>query len=143
MSILTAVVEELVFRGVLLRAFLKRLSAHKAILATSAVFALLHMLPIGMSAEAPGGMALAVLSLLLKGAQAFAFGAIMAAIVLRDGNLPIVMALHAFFDALYFAVPVLATAAFPDTYIAVAPEQLLPVVLSALVLLPVAILALR
>lgn len=138
-SILAAVVEELVFRGLLLRALLRWLSERKAILATSAIFALLHMLPVGMSAEAAGGAALAVLSLLLKGAQAFAFGAIMAAIVLRDGNLPIVMALHALFDVIYFAVPVLATGSFPDTYVAASPEQLLPAVLSTLVLLPPAI----
>lgn len=142
-SILTAVVEELVFRGILLRALLRRLSVQGALIATSAIFAVLHMLPIGMPAELSDGAALVALSLALKGAQAFAFGAIMAAIVLRDGNLLIVIAVHALFDAIYFAVPVLSTGAFPDTYIAASPEHLLPVALSTLVLLPLAIQGMR
>ena len=64
-SILTAVVEELVFRGVLLRALLGRLSVRGTIVATSVIFAVLHMLPIGASAEAISSVGLAVLSLVL------------------------------------------------------------------------------
>ena len=141
-SILTAIVEELVFRGVLLRALLRKLSARAVIVATSAIFAVLHMLPFGMPEAVGDWAALAATSLLLKGLQAFLFGSVMAAIVLRGGNLPIVMALHALFDTLCFAVPVLSTGAFPDTYIATAPEQLIPVALSALLLAPAAVSAL-
>ena len=141
-SILTAIVEELIFRGLLLRALLKKLSEFKTILITSAIFAVLHMIPIGateIDLSDPDGkniLILASISLLLKGMQAFVFGMVMAKIVMRDGSLPIVMALHALFDAIYFAIPVLSTGNFPETYLAASPDQLLALAFSTLILVP-------
>ena len=113
-SLLTALVEELVFRGLLLRAVLRVCKPKATILITAAVFAALHAIPVGIQNTPALGYIVASLS--LKFLQALAFGVILAAILFCGGNLPGVIALHAVFDCIYFAGSVLTTGDFPATY---------------------------
>ncbi|MEY8460764.1 CPBP family glutamic-type intramembrane protease [Eggerthellaceae bacterium 24-137] len=146
---LTALVEELVFRGVLLQALLRALPRTRALLASALLFALPHALPIGLgSTEAAPDMPVATLSLGLKLAQAFAFGIIMASVAaphdhVRASGLAIAVVLHSLYDALYFAPAVLATGAFPATYITAQPGELAALAASTLLLAPAAVKALR
>jgi membrane protease YdiL (CAAX protease family) len=71
-AVLAPFVEELLFRGLLLRKFISKWGARKGILLSSAAFALLHPDPVG----------------------AFLFGAVMSIIALQTGELWIVIALH-------------------------------------------------
>ncbi|MEC4183448.1 CPBP family glutamic-type intramembrane protease [Adlercreutzia sp. R21] len=142
---LTALVEELVFRGVLLRALLRALPHTRALLASALLFALPHALPIGLgSAEAAPDMAAAALSLGLKFAQALAFGLVMASVAaprdhVRASGLAIAVALHGLYDAVYFAPAVLATGTFPATYITAQPNELAALAASILLLAPAAV----
>ncbi|MEC4175593.1 CPBP family glutamic-type intramembrane protease [Adlercreutzia sp. R7] len=142
---LTALVEELVFRGVLLRALLRALPHTRALLASALLFALPHALPIGLSsAEAAPDMAAAALSLGLKFAQALAFGLVMASVAaprdhVRASGLAIAVALHGLYDAVCFAPAVLATGTFPATYITAQPNELAALAASILLLAPAAV----
>lgn len=146
---LTALVEELVFRGVLLQALLRVLPRPRALLASALLFALPHALPIGLgSAEATPDVAAVALSLGLKLAQAFAFGIIMASVAaprghVRASGLAIAVVLHSLYDAVYFAPTVLATGAFPATYITTQPGELAALAASTLLLAPAAVKALH
>lgn len=145
LSVLTATTEELVFRGIVLRGLQKILSNMKALMISSALFAVLHAIPIGIETiniEAVGAFSIAV-SLVLKFVQAFVFGIVMAGIVLRGGNLAIVSLVHAVFDIIYFAPCVLSTGSFPYTYVTVQPESVLILLVSTFALLPAAVFALK
>ncbi len=135
-SVLTALVEEIIFRGILLRALLKTCSPTAVVLITAGAFALLHAIPFGM----PGNpdVLLMTTSLLVKFLQALAFGIIMAGLVMRGGNLLIAIATHACFDAVFFAIPVLSTGAFPSIYIANTLVELVPLILGTLCMVPAA-----
>lgn len=148
-SLLTAVVEEIVFRGILLNALMQAVKVNAAICVSAVVFGVLHALPIGVgdavgqgaaSSEAIAGVAFA---LILKFAQSTLFGIVMAGIVVRSDSLPkglaIVVATHAAFDVVYFAVPVLATGGFPSTYAALSGGEFVGTLLSsALMAVPAA-----
>lgn len=146
---LTALVEELVFRGALLQALLRVLPHPRALLASALLFALPHALPIGLgSVETIPDAAPVALSLGLKFAQAFAFGIIMASVAaprdhVRASGLAIAVVLHSLYDAVYFAPTVLATGAFPATYITAQPGELAALAASTLLLAPAAVKALR
>lgn len=135
-SVLTALVEEIIFRGILLRALLKTCSSTAVTLITAGAFALLHAIPFGMPGD-PDAL-LVTTSLLVKFVQALAFGIVMAGLVMRGGNLLIAITSHACFDAVFFAVPVLSTGAFPSTYIANTFIELVPLLLGTLCMVPAA-----
>lgn len=132
MSLLTALVEELVFRGVLLRAVLRVCAPKATILVTAAVFAALHAIPVGIQGNPAMGYIVA--SLLLKFSQALAFGIILAAILFCGGSLPGVIALHAAFDCIYFAGSVLTTGDFPTTYVVTDPASIGALAASTLIM---------
>lgn len=132
MSLLTALVEELVFRGVLLRAVLRVCTPKATILVTAAVFASLHAIPVGIQGNP--AMSYIIASLLLKFFQALAFGIIFAAILFCGGSLPGVIALHAAFDCIYFASSVLATGDFPTTYVVTDPASIGALAASTLIM---------
>ena len=139
--LLTALVEELVFRGLLLRAVLRVCTPRATILITAGIFAAFHGLPIGI--EGSPDLMLVVASLLLKCLEAFAFGIVLAAILFRGGTLPGVIALHAAFDIVYFAAPVLATGDFPATYVVTTPEGFAALAVATLLLAIAALRAMR
>lgn len=139
--LLTALVEELVFRGLLLRAVLRVCTPRATILITAGVFAAFHGLPIGI--EGTPDLTLVVASLLLKCLEAFAFGIVLAAILFRGGTLPGVIALHAAFDIVYFADPVLATGDFPATYVVTDPAGFAALAAATLLLAIAALWAMR
>lgn len=119
---LTAVVEELVFRGPLFQKLLGSVGSSRTLWITSAVFALFHILP--LSGIPSGEAGLLGLSLGLKGLQALSFGLIMGGIILYGCGLLKTIVVHGLFDVLYFALPVLKTGSFPSTYISADPLEL-------------------
>lgn len=139
--LLTALVEELVFRGLLLRAVVRVCTPRATILITAGIFAAFHGLPIGI--EGSPDLMLVVASLLLKCLEAFAFGIVLAAILFRGGTLPGVIALHAAFDIVYFVAPVLATGDFPATYVVTTPEGFAALAVATLLLAIAALRAMR
>lgn len=139
--LLTALVEELVFRGVLLRALLHVCRPRATMLVTAALFAALHALPIGIQGDMP--LAFTVVSLSMKFLEAFAFGIVMAAILFCGGTLISVIVLHAAFDCIYFAGPVLASGDFPATYVVTSPEGLAALAAATVILAIPAVFALR
>ena len=139
--VLVAVVEELVFRSLLLRAVRRVCGPKATIVATAVVFAALHGLPIGIEGD-PAAELVAV-SLTLKFLEALAFGIVLAAIIFRGGTLPLVIALHAVFDIIYFAGPVLIGGDFPATYAATTPAGFASLAAATLILAIPAACALR
>lgn len=139
--LLTALVEELVFRGLLLRAVVRVCTPRATILITAGIFAAFHGLPIGI--EGTPDLALVVASLLLKCLEALAFGIVLAAILFCGGTLPGVIALHTAFDIVYFADPVLATGDFPATYVVTDPAGFAALAAAALLLAIPALRAMR
>ncbi|WP_302961648.1 CPBP family intramembrane glutamic endopeptidase [uncultured Adlercreutzia sp.] len=139
--VLVAVVEELVFRGLLLRAVRRACGPKATIVVTAAVFAALHGLPIGIEG-APAAEVVAA-SLALKFLEALAFGIVLAALLFRGGTLPLVIALHAVFDIIYFAGPVLIGGDFPATYVATTPAGFASLAAATLILAIPAVRALR
>lgn len=139
--VLVAVVEELVFRGLLLRAVRRACGPKTTIVVTAAVFASLHGLPIGIEGDPAAELVAA--SLALKFLEALAFGIVLAAMLFRGGTLPLVIALHAVFDIIYFAGPVLVGGDFPVTYVATTPASFASLAAATLILAIPAVRALR
>lgn len=130
--VLVAVVEELVFRGLLLRAVRRVCGPKTTIVVTAVVFASLHGLPIGIEGDPAAELVAA--SLALKFLEALAFGIVLAAMLFRGGTLPLVIALHAVFDIIYFAGPVLVGGDFPATYVATTPAGFASLAAATLIL---------
>ena len=139
--VLVAVVEELVFRSLLLRAVRRVCGPKATIVATAVVFAALHGLPIGIEGDPAAELVAA--SLTLKFLEALAFGIVLAAMLFRGGTLPLVIALHAVFDIIYFAGPVLIGGDFPATYAATTPAGFASLAAATLILAIPAACALR
>lgn len=139
--VLVAVVEELVFRSLLLRAVRRVCGPKATIVATAVVFAALHGLPIGIEGDPAAELVAA--SLTLKFLEALAFGIVLAAMLFRGGTLPLVIALHAVFDIIYFAGPVLIGSDFPATYAATTPAGFASLAAATLILAIPAACALR
>lgn len=139
--ILVALVEEIIFRGILLRALFRILTPKAVILITAGIFAILHAIPIGIDTMQGIDMVMVIASLSLKALQAFAFGILMAAIIFFGFNLIGVIVIHAVFDAIYFAGTVLTIGAFPETYIATSPTALTALAVSTIILAVPAALA--
>lgn len=139
--VLVAVVEELVFRGLLLRAVRRACGPKTTIVVTAAVFAALHGLPIGIEGDPAAELAAA--SLALKFLEALAFGIVLAAMLFQGGTLPLVITLHAVFDIIYFAGPVLVGGDFPATYVAATPAGFASLAAATLILAIPAVRAFR
>ncbi len=139
--VLVAVVEELVFRSLFLRAVRCVCGPKATIVATAVVFAALHGLPIGIEGDPAAELVAA--SLTLKFLEALAFGIVLAAMLFRGGTLPLVIALHAVFDIIYFAGPVLIGGDFPASYVVTAPAGFVSLAAATLILAIPAACALR
>lgn len=139
--VLVAVVEELVFRSLFLRAVRRVCGPKATIVATAVVFAALHGLPIGIEGDPAAELVAA--SLTLKFLEALAFGIVLAAMLFRGGTLPLVIALHAVFDIIYFAGPVLVGGDFPASYVVTAPAGFASLAAATLILTIPAACALR
>ena len=133
--------EELVFRSLLLHAVRRVCGPKATIVATAVVFAALHGLPIGIEGDPVAELVAA--SLTLKFLEALAFGIVLAAMLFRGGTLPLVIALHAVFDIIYFAGPVLIGGDFPATYAATTPAGFASLAAATLILAIPAACALR
>ncbi len=134
-SALTALVEELVFRGIVLSFLLRHMSKASALWLSALAFALVHGLPIGISTSTLITLLPFVFaSLALKVMQALLFGVLMGRIILEEGSLLSVIAIHGAFDIIYFAPSVLIMGDFPATYAQLSPAELLGTCLSVIIL---------
>ncbi|QCK88140.1 CPBP family intramembrane metalloprotease [Phreatobacter aquaticus] len=95
-TLFVGISEELMFRGVLYRAFLTRLPVWPAIVATSLMFGSVHVLN-GFITGKFGEAAVQALAATLTGLA-------MMAILLRTGSLVVAMAYHALWDFLTFSM---------------------------------------
>lgn len=134
-SALTALVEELVFRGIVLSFLLRHMSKARALWLSALAFALVHGLPIGISTSTLIALLPFVfVSLALKVMQALLFGVLMGRIILEGGSLLSAIVIHGAFDILYFAPSVLIMGDFPATYAQLSPAELLGTCLSIIIL---------
>lgn len=109
--LLTGLYEESFMRVLGIEAFERALDTKRAILASAALFALLHVGALDVSAGQ-----LVLLQTALKFGQALLFGVIMGALYVRTRRLWPCAFIHAGFDVLYLAPNVLLTGTMPETY---------------------------
>lgn len=109
--LLTGLYEESYMRVLGIEAFERALDTKRAILASAALFALLHVGALDVSAGQ-----LVLLQTALKFGQALLFGVIMGALYVRTCRLWPCAFIHAGFDVLYLAPNVLLTGTMPETY---------------------------
>lgn len=109
--LLTGLYEESFMRVLGIEAFERALDAKRAILASAALFALLH---VGAPDVSAGQLVL--LQAALKFGQALLFGVILGALYVRTRQLWPCAFTHAGFDILYMAPNVLLTGTMPETY---------------------------
>lgn len=109
--LLTGVYEEAFMRVLGIEAFERALDAKRAILASAALFALLH---VGAPDVSAGQLVL--LQAALKFGQALLFGVILGALYARMRRLWPCAFIHAGFDVLYMVPNVLLTGMMPETY---------------------------
>lgn len=109
--LLTGLYEESFMRVLGIEAFERALDAKRAILASAALFALLH---VGAPDVSAGQLVL--LQAALKFGQALLFGVILGALYARMSRLWPCAFIHAGFDVLYMVPNVLLTGMMPETY---------------------------
>ena len=109
--LLTGLYEESFMRVLGIEAFERGLDTQRAILASAALFALLH---VGAPDVSTGQLVL--LQTALKFGQALLFGVILGALYVRTRRLWPCAFIHAGFDVLYMAPNVLLTGTMPETY---------------------------
>ena len=109
--LLTGPYEESFMRVLGIEAFERALDTKRAILASAALFALLH---VGAPDVSVGQLVL--LQAALKFGQALLFGVILGALYVRTRRLWPCAFIHAGFDVLYMAPNVLLTGTMPETY---------------------------
>ena len=167
-----AVVEEVLFRGVLLWACLSwarrrneayprrapRAHRHRfaglravvdpvgfAVMASSLIFGLAHLFPEGSLMAPRADIGVAAIQGVLKVAQATLFGAVMALLVVRSpyGSRPLpqralsLMApviVHGLFDLLFWGPLLLTGGVLPSTYLTGNPADLVPLVITTVLL---------
>ena len=148
----SAVVEELLFRGLLLwgcLAVARRWErAHPlcfAVVASSLVFGFLHLVPEGPLVAPGADLCVAASQAVLKVVQATLFGVVLASLVVRSpwaarpipacGVALVAPAIvHALFDVLYFGPLLLAGGTLPTTYLTGNPADMVPMGVSTLLL---------
>lgn len=141
----TGVFEEGLFRGVMSRGLSDALRREKSkhpelegALISAAIFGLLH------TVGAPGSELageVAVVQLALKAVQAFLFGFVMSAVLSSTGSLWPGIALHVGFDVISLGPAFLVTAQMPTTYATGNPIDLAVLLVSVVLLVPLAIKA--
>lgn len=109
--LLTGLYEESFMRVLGIEAFERALDTKRAILASAALFALLH---VGAPDVSAGQLVL--LQAALKFGQALLFGVILGGLYVRTRRLWPCAFIHAGFDVLYLAPNVLLTGTMPETY---------------------------
>lgn len=109
--LLTGLYEESFMRVLGIEAFERALDTKRAILASAALFALLH---VGTPDVSAGQLVL--LQTALKFGQALLFGVILGALYVRARRLWPCAFIHAGFDVLYMTPNVLLTGTMPETY---------------------------
>ena len=109
--LLTGLYEESFMRVLGIGAFEQALDTKRAILASAALFALLH---VGAPDVSAGQLVL--LQTALKFGQALLFGVTLGALYVRTRRLWPCAFIHAGFDVLYLAPNVLLTGMMPETY---------------------------
>lgn len=109
--LLTGLYEESYMRVLGIEAFERALDTKRAILASAALFALLHVGALDVSAGQ-----LVLLQTALKFGQALLFSVILGALYVRTRRLWPCTFIHAGFDVLYLAPNVLLTGTMPETY---------------------------
>lgn len=109
--LLTGLYEESFMRVLGIEAFERALDTKRAILASAALFALLH---VGTPDVSAGQLVL--LQTALKFGQALLFGVILGALYVRTRRLWPCAFIHVGFDVLYLAPNVLLTGTMPETY---------------------------
>lgn len=145
-----AVVEEVLFRGVLLWACLswaQRFAdpSRFAVAATSLAFGLMHLLPDGPLVAPGADMGIVVAQGFLKITQATLFGAVMARLVVcspfdscalprRALALVAPVIIHGLFDMLFFGPLLLTGNALPSTYLTGNMADFLPLVVTTVLL---------
>lgn len=145
-----AVVEEVIFRGILLWACLswaRRFDdpSRFAVAASSLAFGLMHLLPGGPLVAPEADMGIVVVQGLLKVTQATLFGAIMARLVVRSPfdscafprralALVAPVIVHGLFDLLFMGPLLLTGGALPSTYLTGNMADFLPLVVTTVLL---------
>lgn len=109
--LLTGLYEESFMRVLGIEAFERALDTKRAILASAALFALLH---VGAPDVSAGQLVL--LQTALKFGQALLFGVVLGALYVRTRRLWPCAFIHAGFDVLYMTPNVLLTGTMPETY---------------------------
>lgn len=109
--LLTGLYEESFMRVLGIEAFERALDTKRAILASAALFALLHVGALDVSAGQ-----LVLLQAVLKFGQALLFSVILGALYVRTRRLWPCAFIHVGFDVLYMAPNVLLTGTMPETY---------------------------
>lgn len=109
--LLTGLYEEAFMRVLGIEAFERALGAKRAILASAALFALLHVGVLDMSAGQ-----LVLLQTALKFTQTLLFGVILGVLYAQTRRLWPCALIHAGFDVLYLAPNVLLAGTMPETY---------------------------
>lgn len=150
--LVTAVVEELVFRGLLASLFARKFCGPRGLLnaaaASAFVFALLHVASDALRNVADAAL---LLQAVLKLAQTGLFGFIMACLFLKaraKGSsfaraLTFPILIHWAFDVVYFGPVYLSTGAFPSTYLTGASADTALLLITSLLMLPLCALAAR
>lgn len=127
--LLTGLYEESFMRVLGIEAFERALDTKRAILASAALFALLH---VGAPDVSVGQLVL--LQAALKFGQALLFGVILGALYVRTCRLWPCALIHAGFDVLYLAPNVLLAGTMPETYASGAVGDTVLLAVSALML---------
>lgn len=148
----SAVVEELLFRGLLLwgclvvaRRWECPRSTGLAVVASSLVFGFLHLVPEGPLVAPRADLCVATIQAVLKVAQATLFGVVLASLVVRSpwaarpmpacGVALVAPAIvHALFDVLYFGPLLLMGGTLPATYLTGNIADIVPMGVSTLLL---------
>lgn len=150
--LITAVVEELVFRGLLSTLFARRFQGPRGLVCAAAasalVFALLH---VASDAVRNAGDVRLLLQAALKLAQTGLFGFLMACLFLKaraKGSsfaraLTFPVLIHWVFDLIYFGPVYVSTGAFPDTYLTGLPGDTALLLITSLLMLPLCVLGAR
>ena len=150
--LVTAVIEETVFRGLLTTFFARAFYGSQALICAAAasalVFGLLHVASDAIRNLHDGAL---LLQAALKFVQTGLFGFLMACLFLqarakghslaRALTFPILI--HWAFDMVYFAPVYLGTGAFPDTYLTGAGADMLLLLITSLLMLPLCALVAR
>ena len=143
LCVVTGLFEEGFFRGVLscgfadaLRMEGKRNSALMGAIISAFIFGFLHVTSVPLDISLNEVM---IMQFAMKAIQATFFGFIMSAVFFRTGNLWVVVTLHAGFNILSMGPVFIFTGTIPSTYITGDPIDLMGLIVSVLLLVPLVV----